>query len=232
MKIFIGSEPYMRRADIALEYSIRRFHPDAEITWMNYSLGGLWSGWNIGRDYGHPASGTGWFTDFSNFRMAIPEAAGFEGRALYLDADMIVLKGLSDLIDSQQSAPIAIPAGKGKEPDAAVMVVDCAAFKNIDWWPSIAAMKSNQWSIRRYVQLLQEHNFIEVIEGAWYSVDGDNFGEDTAVLHFSYLGTQPWEPYSHGYEYPPHPRQDLAALWWKTYAEGLEHLQPLSKKGR
>jgi hypothetical protein len=220
--VFVGSEPYMHRAEVALEYSIRRFWPDVRIEWMDYSRGGLWAEWDIGREYGKPASNRGWFTDFSNFRMAAPQAAGFEGRALYLDVDMLALRDPAILFDSITDKPALMPFEKNGEPDPSVILFDCAAFRDVDWWPRIDGMKSNNWSVRRYVQLLREHDFIGRLDGAWYSVDGDDFGPETVILHYSYMGTQPWEPYAPMYQYPPHPRPDLTALWWKTYAQALE----------
>jgi hypothetical protein len=154
--------------------------------------------------------------------MAIPEAAGFEGVAMYLDVDMLMLKDPVVLFNRPITRPVAMPFEKTGEPDPSVMLFDCAKFRGLDWWPRVEEMKINQWSVRRYVNLLREHDFIERLDGAWYSVDGEDFGPDTIVLHYSYMGTQPWEPYAHAYRYPPHPRADLAAVWWKTYAEALE----------
>jgi hypothetical protein len=225
IRLFIGSEPYMKRAELALEYSIRRTnkHP-VEITWMDYTRGGMWAGWDIGRKYGEPGASKGWYTDFSNYRISIPEAMGFQGRALYMDVDVLVLHDLWELWTTPLDRPVAVPFNKSAEPDTSVALFNCSAFKNFDWWPSIDEMKVNKWPLRKYTNLLKEKNLFTPLKDKWYSIDGVDFNPETVVLHYSRMATQPWEPYAHGYQYPPHPRTDLALLWWRTYAEALEQI--------
>jgi hypothetical protein len=223
IRVFIGSDPHEKRAELALEYSIRKTtKQQVEIVWMDYSRGGLWAEWDIGREHGKPASGRGWYTDFSNYRFSIPEAAGYQGRALYMDVDFLVLHDLWEIWMMPLNNPVAVPYDKGGEPDPSLILFDCSAFKYFDWWPRIEKMKINRWSLRTYVHLLKQKNLFTPLKSEWYSDDGVNFGSTTITLHYSNMSIQPWEPYSQSHKYPPHPRTDLALLWWRTYAEALE----------
>ena len=47
-----------------------------------------------------------WFTDFTNFRWAIPEVCSFNGKAIYVDVDEIFLRNPRELFD------LTIPDGK------------------------------------------------------------------------------------------------------------------------
>jgi Glycosyl transferase family 8 len=231
IRIFVGSEPNMRRAELALEYSIHKANKrQVEITWMDYSRGGLWAGWDIGREYGRPALYGGWYTDFSNYRLSIPEAVGFQGRALYMDVDVIVLQDLWELWTMPLDKPVAVPFDKEGEPDMSIALFNCSEFVYFDSWPRINEMKVNKWDLRKYTQLLKERNLFTPLRKEWYSVDGINFNPETIILHYSNMATQPWEPYAHGYKYLSHPRTDLALLWWRTYAEALEQSGEFAKK--
>jgi hypothetical protein len=223
IRIFVGSEPYMKRAELALESSIRRTNKqNVEIVWMDYSRGEPWVGWDIGRKYGRPASNSGWYTDFSNYRFAVPEVSGFRGRALYMDVDFLVLNDLWEIWTMPLDKPVAVPFDKNGEPDMSVMLFECSAFRDFDWWPRVEEMKVNKWDIGRYELLLKQKGLFTPFKNHWYSEEGVGFSAETITLHYTDMSTQPWEPYAYWYKYPPHPRGDLALLWWRTYAEALE----------
>jgi hypothetical protein len=105
------------------------------ITWMDYSRGGVWGGWDMGRPPGNPATPQGWFTDFSNFRMAVPEAAGFQGRAIYIDVDFLILKDLWPLWTMPITHPAHCPQFKNRTADSALTLYDCQTFRDVPWWP-------------------------------------------------------------------------------------------------
>lgn len=219
VKVYVGTDPRMKKAEIALEQSIRaNTSAEVEIIWMNYASGGVWGGWNIGREHGQPYSKEGWATDFSCFRFAIPEANQFSGRAIYLDADMILLKDIREFFDFPMRSPVLItPRGFD------VILFDCAAFKDLEWWPSIETMKASGWKIPHYHKLLAEHNMIGALPIKWNCCDGDGYVPGyTGLIHFTDMHTQPWKPYPDVFDYPPHPRPDIVALWQKYYEDGLK----------
>ena len=99
IKVFVGCDP--NNCDLeqmmVLDYSIRKHtQQPVEIVWMQLSRDEN-SAW-----FSDPANKRGWQTEkwatpFSGFRWAIPEYCGFEGRAIYMDADMQVFKNIEEL---------------------------------------------------------------------------------------------------------------------------------------
>lgn len=221
IKVYVGTDPRMKKAEIALEYSIRsQTQSKVDIIWMDAARGGLWGGWNIGRDPGNPYPEEGWATDFSCFRFAIPEANGFKGRAIYLDVDMILIRDIKELFNFPMGFPILITP-KGFD----VMLYDCSAFEDErDWWPSIEEMKKSGWNISNYAQLLLKHQMVGPLSPIWNCCDGVGYSQDIGLVHFTDMNTQPWKPYPERFAYPPHPCPDMVALWEKFYEEGLKHL--------
>lgn len=218
--IYVGTDPHMRKGEVALEHSIRKYASrPIQIVWMNFAKGGIWANWDIGRSRGIPYSGTGWATDFTCFRFAIPEANNFEGRAIYLDVDMLLLRDINELFTLSMDKPVMVtPRGYD------VMLYDCAAFKDKKWWPSIKDMKTNHWMINDYNKVLQEHGMISSnLPLIWNCLDGDGYDpEKTGLIHFTDMHTQPWKPYPDRFKYPPHPRPDMVELFWKYYEEAMK----------
>src|SRR5690606_14541865 len=73
------------------------------------------------------------YTEFSFARFAIPALAGFQGRALYMDSDMLVFADIAPLFDiAFGPAKVLIEQGAdpGKGKQAAVMMLDCS---RLDW---------------------------------------------------------------------------------------------------
>ncbi len=220
VKVYVGTDPRMHKAEIALEYSIYKHSTvPVDIVWMDFARGGLWADWNIGREHGHPYAGQGWATDFSCFRFAIPEANHFEGRAIYLDVDMILVGDIKELFDLPMPSAVLIPS-KGFD----VMLYDCAAFKDRLWWPSIEEMKKSGARISDYGKLLNDRGMLAELSAAWNCCDGDGYEPATTrLVHYTNMRTQPWKPYPDVFDYPPHPRPDMVALWQKYYDEGIEY---------
>lgn len=222
VKVFVGTDPNMGKAELALEHSIRKTcSTDVEIVWMDYARGGIWEGWNIGREKGKPYSNEGWATDFTCFRFAIPEANNFEGRAIYLDVDMILVRDIREFFDEPMDRPVMITS-KGYD----VMLFDTAAFKDQDWWPSLDEMKSSGKEVGEYHHLLKEHQMLSTqLPLRWNCCDGKGYDpEVTGLIHYTNMNTQPWKPYPDSFAYPPHPRPDMVELWEKMYKEATESL--------
>ena len=221
VKVFVGTDPNMRKAEIALEWSIRKLcSVPVTIEWMNDARGGIWGGWNIGREQGLPYSPQGWATDFTCFRFAIPEANHFEGRAIYLDVDMILLRDIKEMFDAPMDRPVmATPRGYD------VLLFDTSAFKDKEWWPSLEEMKKNQWNIPQYHHLFVEHDILsKKLSKDWNCCDGKGYNPNTTgLVHYTDMNTQPWKPYPKSFKYPEHPRKDMVDLWWNLYHEALEN---------
>lgn len=138
-----------------------------------------------------------WGTPFSCFRFAVPELCAFTGRAVYLDADMLVLGDVrelltTDLVNGYKTISM---------PRTDVAVIDCAYFADKTWWPSIEKMRPSGWITWHYCKLLQQHGAITPsLDPKWNVCDRpmptpDHGVGDAKLLHYTTVPTQPYKPY-------------------------------------
>lgn len=234
----------MRRAEIALEYSIRKYASGpVSITFLRSGDDGWRTNvdegltpeesrahrpdlWNIGRSHDRPCSNEGWYTSFSCFRFAIPELCGFEGTCVHLDVDFLFLGDIYELANVSLTAPMTGPFGCRTD----MMVIDCARFRGLDWWPSVQEMRPSGWHLRHhYRELLSQHGFLgdapewlESLDGADWSGGTRQNSRGHLALHFTNMSTQPWKPLPQHITYLDHPIAAAAITWWEHYAEALE----------
>lgn len=236
IKVFVGCDP--NNCDLeqmmVLDYSLHKHTTQpVEIVWMQLSRDrdSYWysnpqtnEGWNTSK----------WATPFSGFRWAIPEYCNFEGRAIYMDADMVVLDDIAKLWQHPMSNDAILAAkGDGDLMRLCTCVWNCQKAK--DYLESVASMQSDAESHSQMRKKLKDNpQLIEPYQDSFNCVDGEDLDvEDIRILHYSDMGTQ----FSHKYSLPrlkaenqrhwfdgkilPHPRQDLAALFDKYYEEAL-----------
>lgn len=237
IKVFVGCDP--NNCDLeqmmVLDYSIHKHttYP-VEIVWMQLSNNpeSFW--------YSNPKTGEGWQTSkwatpFSGFRWAIPEYCGFEGRAIYMDADIIVMCDLAELWQHPIKAE-AIVAAKTKQEMTRLCtcVWDCAAARAY-----IMPVEQLKADINGHQQMMdklkQNPQLITPYQDSYNCVDGEDMPiKDIKILHYSDMGTQ----FSHKYALPrvqaegyehwfdgqimPHPREDLSQLFDAYYQEALQ----------
>lgn len=155
-------------------------------------------------------------TNFSFARFEIPRLCGYRGRALYLDADMLVLADLdelwslpldgADLLYSRQG-----PRGSGAR--FAVMLLDCAQLA--DWSAANVVEKLDAGGCT-YEELLFELCLVpdarkrDAIPERWNSLDRHVPGE-TALLHYTSVPTQPWKFGGHVH----------GAVWYRELHDAL-----------
>lgn len=191
--IFVGADRSQALAVRVLEFSIRR-RTDLNVTLRSMHDLAL----PDATDQQHRAR-----TGFSFTRFAIPELMGHQGRALYLDADMLVLRDLRELYDLPfESAKVLV---QGDVPDGAttnlrtrrirqssVMLLDCAA---LDW--NAERIIAGLGSAYTYEELMQQLCILapEAIGYAipfhWNSLELYEPGK-TGLLHYTDMNTQPW----------------------------------------
>ncbi len=146
-------------------------------------------------------------TGFSFARFAIPQLAGYRGRALYLDADMLVFKDIRELwsipfdgarVIIQEELPQEVaehPTGKGaptrRIKQTAVMLLDCA---RLDWDPAaIIAGLDGRYTYEDLVYhlcIVAPEDVHYDIPFRWNSLE--HYDPDTALLHYTDMYTQPW----------------------------------------
>jgi len=155
-----------------------------------------------------------WGTPFSCFRFAVPELCGFQGRAVYLDADMLVLGDVRELLE----LPLVSGYHTVNEIRTDVSVIDCAYFKDRSWWPSIADMKPSGRLTYHYCQILKHNKAISTsLPACWNVCDPMTPCKDPGttgckLLHYTVVPTQPYRPYP-GQHYYKHPWQSWVDAW-------------------
>lgn len=145
------------------------------------------------------------FTNFSYGRFAIPKLAGYQGRAIYMDSDMIVFRDIEELWNTPfNGAKILVemvtPAAD-KEKLTAVMLMDCAALQ---WDPEeiVAGLGVNYdyEELMSMAPLLSEGMLQDRLPLGWNALD--HVDDHTRLLHYTKVRTQPWV-------YTDHPFGDL-----------------------
>lgn len=207
IRIYVGATEAQDLPVRVLEHSIRRRTPmDVQVTPL-YRTG-------IAIPEPRDAANRG-RTPFSFQRFLIPEAAGFQGRAIYLDSDMLVFEDITPLW--QQHFGGAELAGIRTEATDAtarfsVLLLDCERLR---WTIGdiVSGLDAQQFT---YEQLLYQMNWGPRVEGLldprWNRLDTYHAG-DTALLHYTDVHRQPWVSTEH----------PLGYLWMRELFEALEN---------
>ncbi|OYX35504.1 MAG: hypothetical protein B7Y99_03060 [Caulobacterales bacterium 32-69-10] len=194
--IFVGADRSQLLAVAVLEHSIRR-HTSAHIR-----LSPL-----IDLDLPEPADlRQGSRTNFSFARFAIPELMERRGKALYLDADMLVFRDIRELwaipfegsvIIIQEDVPghAAVTKRKGapgkRVKQCSVMLIDCARAR----W-NVRDIVAGLDGSYTYEQLMYELCILPddkvrfAVPFEWNSLE--YYDLDTRLIHYTDMNTQPW----------------------------------------
>jgi len=205
IQLYVGTDPQQHKADRALEASVRaNTSQPVDIHWMRQGE----APWDWG------GLECGWATPFSMFRWAVPEAAGYKGRAIYMDCDMIALGDLAELWEWPLPAdsPGAFAGRMSNKAD--VILWQC---ENVPRWPREmftgrhAEVRAAGAKVLRGSQLPPEWDHVDEVRPGW-----------TKILHLSKLSVQPWRPYPQRYDYEkPHPCPAACEVFWR-YAGGMD----------
>lgn len=195
--IFVGSDRSQLLAVKVLEHSIRRH------TTMDVRLRSMHN-----LDLPDPKDvRQGKRTGFSFARFAIPQLMGYQGKAVYLDADMLVFRDFRELysipfegakIVIQEELPDqAQPSDKTGAPkkrikQCSVMLLDCAA---LDWDPlKIIGGLDGKYTYEHLLFdlcVLEEFQIKYGVPFQWNSLEVYEPGK-TGLLHYTDMHTQPW----------------------------------------
>lgn len=199
VRVFVGSD---RSQDLAVEvlaYSIRR-HTDLSVEVTSMSNLQLPEPNDIRQ---------GSRTNFSFTRFAIPSLCNYQGRAIYMDADMQVFQDIEQLwnlpFEGKEKIQILeeipkefqpkdgqVGAPKTRKKQSSVMLLDCS---RLDWVAEdIIAGLDGDYS---YDQLLSDICILEPEEIGWRVPWVWNSLETyvpgvTALTHYTDMFTQPW----------------------------------------
>lgn len=157
------------------------------------------------------------FTEFSNYRWLIPELCGHQGRAIYLDSDMVCLADIGELFDADMGdyqilAKQEAYEGSGKW-GLSAMLIDCANTR-FDVEELFAAIDEGLYTAIDLHQLTPkflEHYPVRVgpMDPNWNAFD--DYDDQTKLIHYTNLFTQPWK-------FPGHPKGEL---WFRHFREAL-----------
>ena len=227
IRIFIGTEPKTQVAFKVLKSSIeRRTKAEVEITPMM-------GNWHVPRFWEYSTEGFKQGTGFSLRRWLIPEACGWQGLAIYMDADQIVLGDVQELWDAPKHWPAARSGtsvwcthqpdkfSQRPWPQSSVMLIDCAAAKT----------SGMGWKREPMLQHLRDHPtqqaYADFMHCGWMNPPPAKIPDcwnhlnvfvpqgrpkHTRLLHYTKEPEQPWYK-------PDHP---LAQLWHLELQEAIK----------
>lgn len=187
IRIFIGCAPNHEDAESqsVVEWSIRKHASEpVDITWMK-----------LIRDPASPFHGwdtSQWPTPFSGFRWAVPELAGFEGRAIYMDSDVMVLADIAELWHQAIGRGKAVVANGHTR--LCVSLWDCAAAKPYMLPIDELKRRPDNHSVMRRVMRNNSHIVQAFAGGQWNCLDGGDFPAShpsIKAIHYSSMPHQP-----------------------------------------
>lgn len=162
-------------------------------------------------------------TAFSFARFAIPRLAGYHGRAVYLDSDMLVLGDIAELdalefgdatvLCTYQHAPEAWEDNASFKPGRqfSVMVLDCDRLR----WDVDQIVEDLDQGRYTYEQLMFDlcivspDDIADTVPPTWNHLERRD--SDTRNVHFTVVPTQPWRSTDN----------PLRELWLQGYREAV-----------
>jgi hypothetical protein len=155
-------------------------------------------------------------TKFSFYRFMIPQFASYQGRALYLDSDMMVFKDIRELwqipFDGAQVLTVRTEDGTATK-NHSVLLIDCAAV-NWDIRGIVQGLDEGRYDYDRLMRdlcIVPPDRALARIPYVWNSLDTYQPGA-TALLHFTALHSQPWTATRH----------PLSKLWVEALSRAVE----------
>lgn len=216
IRIFIGTGPRFMEPLRALTYSITENCSQPErlhITPMMAHGSERWTNWAgqpLDEEVGRPAppGQRRWVTPFSLFRYAIPDLCDFEGFAIYLDVDMVVLGDIVELWEHRQ--PGYWNCAPGPDGDC-VAVIDCF---DPDRW-TLDKLKAGAYGNKHGLRRRIEQRTIRGLPPEWNHADR-YVPSVTKLIHFTSMRTQPFRPYPEALSYEEHPDPGAVQIYRET----------------
>jgi hypothetical protein len=145
------------------------------------------------------------YTGFSFYRWAIPSFSNFAGRAIYLDADIVVLTDIAELWtqkmdDYSHRCRSCVPPDVGAY--SSVMLIDCAEARNWDFERWCAAASRDRSFYRGVMWCLPGFATSERrgdLPSCFNDLDSYDAGR-TKLIHYTDLPNQPWKKAGHPHE--------------------------------
>lgn len=216
LRIFVGTEDSQIVAHQVLEHSIRAHASvPVEITPMlNLPVPTPANPANRAR------------VGFSFTRFLIPELCSYQGRAVYIDADMLVFGDVAELAEIpfdgnrllctyQSELPSLWAAKHTFKPgrNVAVMLLDCS---RLDWKADeiVGGLDEGRYTYEQLVYdqcVVAPGEIADTIPVEWNHLERYEHGR-TRLLHYTVVRTQPWK----------NNRNPLGHLWMTAYAKAVQ----------
>lgn len=199
IRVFVGVAP--NNLDIesqaVLEHGLRsQTDRNIVIEWMKLTNDPdcPFSGWNTSR----------WSTPFSGFRWIVPMLCGYEGKAIYMDSDMIPMDDIGALFDLDiMPGKCVVAKGGGESWRYCVSLWDCAAArKHVEAVYRNRNIAEIHMNTTRYFRLNQQ--LVQPFPAGqnWNCIDGEDLPQpiweqpSCRMLHYSCESTQPQLEYA------------------------------------
>lgn len=135
---------------------------------------------------------------FTPLRFSVPEAMGYEGRAVVIDPDIFALGDINELLDRDMGGAAVLArrmAAGHRRPlhyASSVMLLDCARLRHWQVDRDFGALFAFERDYRDWMWLLLEPaGSVGPLEAEWN--DFDRLTPDTRLLHNTHRRTQPWK---------------------------------------
>jgi hypothetical protein len=223
IRIFVGADDSQMVAAHVLEYSIRKHtqHPVQFFCMRNMPV-------PPPKD---PKNRPG--TGFSFNRFLIPKLTGYKGKALYIDADMLVFDDIAKLwntpfngklvlCSSQNEVPTGWEGGNNNDHgegrywtpgrQMSVMLMDCSKL-NWDIERIVEGLDRNEYTYKQLMAefcILPEDAIADTIPNEWNCLEWYEEGR-SQLVHFTVVPTQPWK----------NDKSPIRELWEDAYREAL-----------
>jgi hypothetical protein len=216
MKVFIGSGEASLLERKALIYSLRKNTRRAlDIYVFNGTHNAIEL--NDGKPFLAPMSLRVKYrnnTEFSNYRFLIPEIGNYQGKAIWLDSDMICLSDIGDLFDTPMNGCDFLAKREAYTDQGwglSVMLIDCEKCR-FDLEGFFDEIDQNLYTYTDLHEMrpafLSRHPYtIGELDPHWNIFDFHD--ANTQLIHYTNLLTQPWK-------YPNHP---YGELWFQYFNE-------------
>lgn len=158
-------------------------------------------------------------TEFALYRFIIPQLCGYQGKAIYLDSDMVCLADIGELYDTPLDGYnfLAKADAYSQIEDAlwglSVMLIDCERCR-FDLEAIYREIDGGNYSYYDFSRMsrafLQYHPYrIGHLGPRWNSFD--YFDRETKLIHYTRLDTQPWK----------HPGHPYGSVWFAHFKEAI-----------
>lgn len=186
IRVFVGSQEEQMLAVKVLEYSIRR-HASMTVQVTPLHRNGIT--FKTPQEVRNRPR-----TPFSFQRFTIPQLAGYRGRAIYVDSDMMVFRDIREVWTLPFDGADVLAVGStesDRRPQFSVMMLDCDSLR---WTPDsiVELLDSGQFT---YEQLMYEMKLARQVKASipaeWNSLEHYEAGR-TGLLHYTDMHSQPW----------------------------------------